>query len=90
MNETVTQSGEWSSAETAQAVLEYLARRSRAGLIKISMRSLAADMGFGRNTASSAIRRLRDTGRLEVARPGTGDRYPATYRIPALAGEPAA
>lgn len=67
---------EFSSPETAEAVLEYLRTHPNP-----SVRLIGARVGVGRNTAARAIKRLIAEGRIRVTRKGTGAGYPTAYEV---------
>lgn len=69
-------SADYSSPETAEVVLAYLADHPTA-----SVRSIAKAIGIYHTTVHRAIKRLVDSGELRVTRMGTGDQYPSTYEV---------
>lgn len=72
----------WSSPETAGRVLADLREHAdESGEVAGSWQAIGERLDLGRNTVGNAIRRLVDTGQVEVARIGTGRDYPTRYRL---------
>ena len=67
---------EFSSPETAEAVLDYLRIHPNP-----SVRQIGVRVGIGRNTAARAVRRLLAEDRIRITRKGTGAGYPTAYEV---------
>lgn len=80
-----------SREETDSLVLEHLQRIARNGIAAASKRDLAAALPMSPATASRALARLMDAGRIELVTRGTGGRYRSRYRVhAAIPAQPAA
>jgi hypothetical protein len=68
---------DFSSPETAEAVLEVIA--SAEG--PISNRAIGLALNIGRTTAACAVRRLIAEEKVTIVRKGTGNGYATRYQV---------